>query len=446
MAQEHYHLGAHAVPLEYHRTLLDDPHRMDAYDRAIRALIRPGDVVLDLGAGTGILALLAARRGARVHAVEAGPVARLAEALVRENGLEDRVTVHHADLRDLAPPEQVDWVLSDFMGRFVVDDGMLGVVEGAAAWMKPEARFCPSAVTLRLAPVQADLSALSTFEAPLYGLSFASALPYALNTCYAGHLQETALLAEAREYARITPPAPVGTFDRALSFEVTRAGWLRAFAGWFDAQLTPDLRLSSEPGRQTHWGQYLFPVPRTVVQEGDRIELHLRLDQHTEDAVWHWSGAVRRGEGVVQEWALESEQRLGEREPAPPHPADPLDRDALIAVNNDAAQAFLAGRLIEAGEGYQRAIRSLGADQEELARALFENLGLVELNLGRYAAASRDFLRALDGVPASRQQALRYLVISLHYAGRPQDAAVWRARYEEAYGPHPDLPPGSGAG
>ncbi len=97
----------HEAPLDHHRRMLADPHRMDAYERAIRRLVRPGDVVLDLGAGTGILAMLAARAGAaRVHAVESMPIARLAADLVRENRLGDRVTVHEADATSLAPVER----------------------------------------------------------------------------------------------------------------------------------------------------------------------------------------------------------------------------------------------------------------------------------------------------------------------------------------------------
>ena len=70
--------------LRFQSFLLDDAPRLDTWREAIREAVRPGDVVLDLGAGAGILSLFACEAGAaRVYAVEVGPSAELARLIRR---------------------------------------------------------------------------------------------------------------------------------------------------------------------------------------------------------------------------------------------------------------------------------------------------------------------------------------------------------------------------
>ncbi len=438
-----YHLGVHATPLEYHGTLIGDPHRVVAYERAIRVLVRPGDVVLDLGAGTGILAMLAARRGARVHAVESGPVAALAEELVRHNRLDHRVTVHRGDVRDLDVAEPVDLVIGDFMGRFLVDDGMLGAVEAARAWMKPAARFSPRRIELFLVPIRMTVPAVEVFSSDVLGLDLRPALPYTQNTCYAALLGPPSVLAQPQSYHVMAPPRPPPPFDRTLVFEALADDLFTGFAGFFVADLADGVQLSTAPGVQTHWGQYLFPVPRVRVARGDRIEVRLRLEPPLDDPNWRWSGRVLRGDDAIATWDLESAQRLGERpwEGAPIAP--PLVRADVLAVNEAASADFFAGRLYEAIDGYERCIRSLSPEQDDLARPLYENLGLARYNLGDHEGAARAFLRAVQPDPAAHAQACRFLVNAFQAAGRIHDAATWLKRYRQLHGEHPDYPSGA---
>lgn len=292
---------------------------MDAYERALRRLVQPGDIVLDLGAGTGILAMLAARRGAaRVHALESMPIAGLAAELVAHNRLQGRVIVHQADALDLPPVEPVDLIVSDFMGRFVVDDGMLRAMHAAGAWLRPGGRCCPSHVRLLVAPVgDLTLGAITLFEDPFYGLDLSPAAVYARNYCYHIQLPPSALLGAAATYADLTPPA-VGdaVFDAQLELPIARAGGLRALAGWFEASLAPDVVLSTAPGVETHWGQYAFPLPDVAVQAGDVVRARLWLDGGRTGEAWRWEGAIMRGDVVLEEFALEGAQRLGERDAA----------------------------------------------------------------------------------------------------------------------------------
>jgi len=70
-----------------HKRMLDDTVRCEAFRRALQATVRPGDVVVDVGAGTGLLSFFAAQAGAsRVYAIEFCPIADVAASLIEANG------------------------------------------------------------------------------------------------------------------------------------------------------------------------------------------------------------------------------------------------------------------------------------------------------------------------------------------------------------------------
>src|SRR5690349_12260758 len=115
--------------LSLHRWMLRDTQRNEAYRRAIAHVVKPGDVVLDVGAGTGILSIFAAAVGARrVYAVERTPIAEVARQVIESNGHSSVIQVLQTDLEDLTLTEKVDVIVSEWMGGFGVDENMLAPV------------------------------------------------------------------------------------------------------------------------------------------------------------------------------------------------------------------------------------------------------------------------------------------------------------------------------
>lgn len=96
--------------------MLADDRRVTAFRRAIERVIRPGDVVLEAGAGTGLLSSFAAARARAVYAVEADPgVAALGARLVELNGMADRVRYRQGRAERTLPPEPVDVVVCEML-------------------------------------------------------------------------------------------------------------------------------------------------------------------------------------------------------------------------------------------------------------------------------------------------------------------------------------------
>ena len=114
--------------------LLLDTRRVGLFKQALAQSIGPDDVVADVGSGSGVLAVLAAQAGARrVFAVERGPMAELAEQIVRENGLQERITVIRGEARDVTFPEPPSLMVSETLGVFGADEDIV-MNRGLWAW------------------------------------------------------------------------------------------------------------------------------------------------------------------------------------------------------------------------------------------------------------------------------------------------------------------------
>ena len=135
--------------------MIADSRRMGAYAEAIQATVRPGDVVLDLGAGSGICALLACKAGAaRVYAIETNAAIRVARRVAADNGFAERIVFIEKDSRRVELPEPVDTIISDLRGVLPIFESNFAIVRDAKTrFLKPGGTLIPFRDSLYCAPI-----------------------------------------------------------------------------------------------------------------------------------------------------------------------------------------------------------------------------------------------------------------------------------------------------
>ncbi len=194
LSSEEKTLGQY-IPLLYHYNMLQDEDRVGAFREAIELHVRPGMHVVELGGGTGILSSLAARCGATVSCVERNPeLVETARRFVRLNGLEDQITVIHADASEYVPDTAVDVVVCEMLHVGLLREKQAQVIAAFKRHYKqvhdgPLPRFLPEASILMTQPVEQSFdfagyhAPVPMFQAPLLDQprtnEFANLSPYA---------------------------------------------------------------------------------------------------------------------------------------------------------------------------------------------------------------------------------------------------------------------------
>jgi type I protein arginine methyltransferase len=300
--------------LELQRRMVADRPRTDAFAAAIREVVRPTDVVLDVGTGTGILAMLAARAGARkVYAVDQSDIADAAARLVVENRLDDRVEVIKGGAADLQLPEKVDLLISEWLGHVAFVEGMLPDVLSARNRNLAEGgRMLPAHVAVLLAPI--DDPVLYSVEGPgfwrepVHGVDFSmlEEAELAQGRALQIRVDRSTLLAPAQKIIDIeldTCTADDSFGHATASYLAKRDGVLNGFVAWFDAQLSPSVMLSTAPGNDTHWAQTYFAFPPQLVRKGETIDVEWKLQEHEEEM--RYLSLTIRARGREQIYTLE---------------------------------------------------------------------------------------------------------------------------------------------
>jgi len=294
--------------LEFHAFCLTDTgSRLDQFAAAIAARVKPGDTVVDLGAGSGILSFIACRAGARrVFAIESSPSLAFSRLLASRNGFTDRMEFIGKASTQVVLPERVDVIVGDIHDTFGLQPmGLAAMVDARDRFLKPGGALIPSSIRLMAVPVEAHdryAKTVDVWRRQLYGVDLSAMTALAAHRPTAARIERSQLLAE---------PATLTTIDLhhvtslhtggETQVVVTRDGTFHGVCGCFVTTLADEVLMGNVPGDSgtTNFAQAFFPLESPVpVLGGDRIGI--RIETHDGLAARWQVEVTRAGRSIAR--------------------------------------------------------------------------------------------------------------------------------------------------
>jgi len=281
--------------LHFYGQMLADAPRMDAYASALRRTVNRDSVVMDLGCGPGVFALLSCKLGARrVCAVEPDNVIGLAREAAAANGCADRIQFFETMSTEIALPEPATIIVSDLRGVLpFYQKNIQSIIDARQRLLAPGGVLIPGRDILWAALVEApeQYAELLNPWQNQFDLDLSAGTRFITNNWRKTHIKPEQFLAEPVCWNTIDYGEVESSDVRAqITWRALRSGTAHGFAVWFDSELIDDLGFSNHPAApRLIYGQGFFPFSQPVeISEDDRVELRLAADFVQDNYVWRW--------------------------------------------------------------------------------------------------------------------------------------------------------------
>jgi protein arginine N-methyltransferase 1 len=290
--------------LHFYGQMLADAPRMDAYMAALRRAVRPDSVVLDLGCGPGVFALLACKFGARrVFAVEPDSVIGVAREAAVANDCADRIEFFESLSTEITLPEPATIVISDLRGVLPwFEQHIPSIIDARERLLAPGGVLIPRRDILWAAVVEAS-EQYDDLVGPWQklDLDLSAGTRLVTNAWRKSYLKPEQLLVDPVSWTTIDYYEVQSADVRAeISWRAARNGTAHGVAIWFDSELADGISFSNHPAASKMiYGVGLFPFSQPVaITEGERIQVRLAADLVNDGYVWRWDTDFFAGTNV----------------------------------------------------------------------------------------------------------------------------------------------------
>jgi protein arginine N-methyltransferase 1 len=280
--------------------MIADRVRIDAHAQALRQAVKPGSIVVDIGTGTGIFAVLACRYGARrVYALEPSDVIEVARETAAADGCADRIEFIQALSTKVALPVRADVILSDLRGVLPpLGSHIPSIADARERLLAPGGTLIPQRDRLWGAVVSApDVydRHVTPWGRETLGVDMEPSRRKVANTWRKHRFQPEQIVLPPQlwgtlDYRTVTQPDVAGE----MAWIVERPATAHGLAVWFDALLAEGVAFSNAPGGpELIYGNAFFPWSSPVdLDIGDTVTVALHADLVGDDYVWRWDARV----------------------------------------------------------------------------------------------------------------------------------------------------------